>query len=63
MRSACAGTLRRGRSEADQVIIEVLETAEEPDLKVLAHAIERWRSAGFQVAMDDAGPPLPYWRR
>jgi EAL domain-containing protein (putative c-di-GMP-specific phosphodiesterase class I) len=26
-------------------------------------ALERWRAAGFYVTLDDAGPPLPHWRK
>ncbi len=48
---------------ADQVAIEVLETETEPDLRALGAAVERWRSAGFFVAIDDAGPRLPHWQK
>jgi EAL domain-containing protein (putative c-di-GMP-specific phosphodiesterase class I) len=48
---------------ADQVAIEVLETEAEPDLRALGAAVERWRGAGFFVAIDDAGPRLPHWEK
>jgi EAL domain-containing protein (putative c-di-GMP-specific phosphodiesterase class I) len=48
---------------ADQVAIEVLETATEPDLRALGAAVGRWRQAGFFVAIDDAGPRLPHWEK
>ena len=44
------------------IIIELLETAERPDLRALGAAVERWRGAGFQVSIDDAGPRLAHWR-
>ena len=45
-----------------QVVIELLETAELPDLRALGGAVERWREAGFLVSIDDAGPRLRHWR-
>ena len=48
---------------ADQVAIEVLETDIEPDLHALGAAVQRWREAGFFVAIDDAGPRLPHWEK
>ncbi len=47
--------------QSDQVAIEVLETEAEPNLPALGAAVERWREAGFYVAIDDAGPRLPHW--
>lgn len=46
-----------------RVSIELLETPHEPDWARLSVAVERWRAAGFYVTIDDAGPPLPHWRR
>ncbi len=45
-----------------QVVIELLETVEKPDLLALGAAVERWRAVGFLVSIDDAGPRLPHWR-
>ncbi len=46
----------------ERIMIEVVETPERPDFVVLARALERWMSAGFRIAIDDAGPALPHWR-
>lgn len=46
-----------------QVMIEVLETDQEPALGTLGRAVERWREAGFAVSIDDAGPRLPHWEK
>jgi EAL domain-containing protein (putative c-di-GMP-specific phosphodiesterase class I) len=47
----------------DCVVIEALETEAEPDFPMLGRAVERWRDAGFLVAIDDAGPRLRHWRK
>ena len=46
-----------------QLVVEVLETLTTPDYGALARAVERWRRAGFNVTIDDAGPRLPHWRK
>ena len=45
-----------------RIVMELLETEEVPDLRVLGAAVERWRKAGFFVSIDDAGPRLAHWR-
>ena len=45
-----------------QIVMELLETAEQPDLRALGAAVEQWRGAGFLVSIDDAGPRLAHWR-
>ncbi len=45
------------------IVVEALETLIMPDLREVAAALERWRLAGFNVTIDDAGPRLPHWRR
>ena len=45
-----------------QIVIELLETTEVPDLSALGAAVARWRAAGFLVSIDDAGPRLTHWR-
>jgi EAL domain-containing protein (putative c-di-GMP-specific phosphodiesterase class I) len=47
---------------AERVVIELVETLQSPDLRRLGKAVERWREAGFNVTIDDAGPGLPHWR-
>ena len=47
----------------DRIVIEVLESDAMPDLTELGDAVTRWRKAGFQVAIDDAGPRLRHWRQ
>jgi EAL domain-containing protein (putative c-di-GMP-specific phosphodiesterase class I) len=49
--------------EPNRVAIEVLETMSQPDLRILAGAVARWREAGFRVMIDDAGPGLPHWEK
>ncbi len=44
------------------IMIEVVETPLRPDFALLARSLERWMSAGFRIAIDDAGPALPHWR-
>jgi len=44
------------------IMLEVLESPTLPDLPRLRAALERWRAAGFRIAIDDAGPALPHWR-
>ena len=44
--------------EPCSIVIELLETAEQPDLSELGAAVSRWRAAGFLVSIDDAGPRL-----
>jgi EAL domain-containing protein (putative c-di-GMP-specific phosphodiesterase class I) len=44
-----------------RVVIELVETPTLPDLALLTDAVQRWRMAGFGVAIDDAGPALPHW--
>ncbi len=46
-----------------RVVIEALETMVAPDMRELASALERWRRAGFNITIDDAGPRLPHWQR
>ena len=48
--------------EPCSIVIELLETAEQPDLSELGAAVSRWRAAGFLVSIDDAGPRLAHWR-
>lgn len=48
--------------ERRQLVLELLETPTKPDLDEVAAALARWQQAGFQVVLDDAGPPLPHWR-
>ncbi len=45
-----------------QIVIELLETVDTPDLAALGAAVARWREAGFSVSIDDAGPRLDHWR-
>jgi EAL domain-containing protein (putative c-di-GMP-specific phosphodiesterase class I) len=47
----------------ERIVMEVLENSVAPDMAVLACAMEAWRRAGFRLAIDDAGPNLPHWRR
>jgi len=47
----------------ERLVIELLETPDLPDLRAVGAALERWRAAGFYVTLDDAGPPLPHWRK
>jgi EAL domain-containing protein (putative c-di-GMP-specific phosphodiesterase class I) len=47
----------------DRMVIEVIETHELPDLVAVGRAVECWRDAGFDITIDDAGPPLPHWRQ
>jgi EAL domain-containing protein (putative c-di-GMP-specific phosphodiesterase class I) len=47
---------------AARVVIELVETAQSPDLHRVGEAVERWRKAGFNATIDDAGPGLPHWR-
>jgi len=47
---------------AERIVIEVLESSEAPDLALMHAAMERWHRAGFRLAIDDAGPALPYWQ-
>ena len=44
------------------LVIEVLETLTMPDFRELEAAMKRWRGAGFNLTIDDAGPRLPHWR-
>ena len=44
------------------LVVEVLETLTMPDYRELEAAMERWRGAGFNLTIDDAGPRLPHWR-
>jgi len=46
-----------------RLVMELLETPELPDLHEVGMALDRWMTAGFHVTLDDAGPPLPHWRR
>jgi EAL domain-containing protein (putative c-di-GMP-specific phosphodiesterase class I) len=50
-------------AEPGQIVIEVLETDEPPNMKELGAAMDRWRNAGFMLTIDDAGPKLPHWRQ
>lgn len=50
-------------AEPGQIVIEVLETDEPPNVKELGAAMDRWRNAGFMLTIDDAGPKLPHWRQ
>ncbi len=54
---------RSGAGAGFKLVIEVLETPVAPDLDLLAAALARWQRAGFQMAIDDAGPALPHWRK
>ena len=45
-----------------QVMLELLESRQRPDVAALHAALEAWRDAGFRTAIDDAGPELPHWR-
>ena len=45
-----------------RVVMEAIETLDQPDLPALGRALELWRRAGFHITIDDAGPPLPHWR-
>lgn len=47
---------------AARVVIELVETMQSPDLQRLGDAVVRWREAGFNATIDDAGPNLPHWR-
>jgi EAL domain-containing protein (putative c-di-GMP-specific phosphodiesterase class I) len=47
---------------AERVVIELVETRQSPDLHCVGDAVERWREAGFNATIDDAGPGLPHWR-
>jgi EAL domain-containing protein (putative c-di-GMP-specific phosphodiesterase class I) len=47
----------------ERIVLEVLEDSMAPDMAVLGHAMDVWRRAGFRMAIDDAGPSLPHWRR
>jgi EAL domain-containing protein (putative c-di-GMP-specific phosphodiesterase class I) len=49
--------------DPSRVTIELLETMTQPDLRMLAAAVGRWREAGFNVVIDDAGPGLPHWQK
>jgi EAL domain-containing protein (putative c-di-GMP-specific phosphodiesterase class I) len=51
------------RIAPERVVLEVLETAALPETKAMGRAMDAWRQAGFRLAMDDAGPSLPHWRR
>jgi EAL domain-containing protein (putative c-di-GMP-specific phosphodiesterase class I) len=46
----------------EQIVMELLETEALPDLRSLGAAVGRWRTAGFMVSIDDAGPRLAHWR-
>lgn len=63
-------TLRRARAmfggygvDPGLLTAEVLESELVPDPPGLARQVARWREAGFRVAIDDAGPRQPEWRR
>jgi EAL domain-containing protein (putative c-di-GMP-specific phosphodiesterase class I) len=45
-----------------RVVMEAIETLDQPDLPALGRALELWRRAGFHLTIDDAGLPLPHWR-
>ena len=45
-----------------QVMVELLESRQLPDIAALHAALSAWRNAGFRTAIDDAGPELPHWR-
>jgi|GEM_PF-3112635 len=45
-----------------RILLEVLETPTLPDVPRLHLALDRWRAAGFRIAIDDAGPALPHWQ-
>lgn len=48
---------------SNRVVLEMLETVARPELREMAAAVERWRNAGFNVTIDDAGPRLPHWEK
>ncbi len=48
--------------EPSRVVIEIIETPTRPDLLAVGRAVALWRQAGFEMTIDDAGPPLPHWR-
>lgn len=47
---------------AGQILIELTETQLVRDVAKLDRAVERWRAAGYLLAIDDAGPDLPNHR-
>lgn len=46
----------------DALVLELTERHTAPDPTALAAALHLLRAAGFRIAIDDAGPPLPHWR-
>jgi EAL domain-containing protein (putative c-di-GMP-specific phosphodiesterase class I) len=46
----------------ERAVVELVETADPPDFRALSVAAGRWRDAGFNLTIDDAGPRLPHWR-
>jgi EAL domain-containing protein (putative c-di-GMP-specific phosphodiesterase class I) len=46
----------------ERAVVELVETADPPDFRALSAAAARWRDAGFNLTIDDAGPRLPHWR-
>jgi EAL domain-containing protein (putative c-di-GMP-specific phosphodiesterase class I) len=47
----------------ERIVMEVLEDRVAPDMAMLGRAMDAWRRAGFRMAIDDAGPSLPHWRK
>lgn len=44
---------------ADQITVELTESRPVLDLPGLTQAMERWRAAGYRLAIDDLGPDMP----
>ncbi len=42
----------------ERILIELTESRPVSDLAGLAHALDRWRTAGYRVAIDDMGPEM-----
>ncbi len=59
LRAACL----RHDFEPSSLVLELTERHTPPEAGVLVAALNRLRNAGFGIAIDDAGPPLPHWRQ